>query len=283
MSKKFLTPINLASLSTNPSTGISSGAFFYDSVLNKLKTYDGSNWKEVGVRTDTSTNWGSLNPVIYPGELAIETDTGKIKLGPSSATNWNAISTYINIVPSDLNTTLSDYLLITDIGAQGGVVGLNNDKNAIIPGSSIIIEGTTDNNFETTLFVTDPTEDRTITFQNASGTVAFLTDITGPSAITSTISTNTANTIDTTSVSSFTTIQYLVSIKQGSKIRSSALIVQTDGTSVDYVEYGIIETGGAMSGIAVEGVLSSTDALLQVTITNASTTNATVKAQKVLL
>jgi hypothetical protein len=37
--------------------------------------------------------------------------------------------------------------------------------------ASIILEGTTANDFETTLTVTDPTADRTITFQDATGTV----------------------------------------------------------------------------------------------------------------
>jgi len=44
--------------------------------------------------------------------------------------------------------------------------------------SSIVFEGATDNDFETTLAVTDPTADRTITFQDATGTVAFTADIT---------------------------------------------------------------------------------------------------------
>lgn len=43
--------------------------------------------------------------------------------------------------------------------------------------NNIIIEGT-DDTHETTLVFTDPTEDRTITFQNATGTVAFTGDIT---------------------------------------------------------------------------------------------------------
>ena len=42
---------------------------------------------------------------------------------------------------------------------------------------SIVFEGTTANDFETTLQVTDPTADRTITFKDASGTVAFTSDI----------------------------------------------------------------------------------------------------------
>ena len=68
----------------------------------------------------------------------------------------------------------STYLEPGDIGASEGVVGLNSSLNAIIPGASIIIEGATANDFETTLTVTDPTADRTITFPDATGTVAIL-------------------------------------------------------------------------------------------------------------
>jgi hypothetical protein len=43
--------------------------------------------------------------------------------------------------------------------------------------TSIVFEGTTANDFETTLQVTDPTADRTITFKDESGTVALTADI----------------------------------------------------------------------------------------------------------
>ena len=46
---------------------------------------------------------------------------------------------------------------------------------------SIVFEGATDDAYETTFAITDPTADRTITFQNGTGTVAFLTDVTGGS------------------------------------------------------------------------------------------------------
>ena len=49
-------------------------------------------------------------------------------------------------------------------------------------GSPLVFEGATDNGFETTFAITDPTADRTITFQDASGTVAYLSDITGGGA-----------------------------------------------------------------------------------------------------
>ena len=47
-----------------------------------------------------------------------------------------------------------------------------------INGASIIFEGATADAHETILAITDPTADRTITFQDATGTVAFTSDIT---------------------------------------------------------------------------------------------------------
>jgi hypothetical protein len=43
--------------------------------------------------------------------------------------------------------------------------------------SAIVFEGATEDAYETTITFTDPTADRTITFPNASGTVAFTSDI----------------------------------------------------------------------------------------------------------
>jgi hypothetical protein len=43
--------------------------------------------------------------------------------------------------------------------------------------TSIVFEGATANAFETTLTVTDPTADRTITLPNTSGTVALTSDL----------------------------------------------------------------------------------------------------------
>jgi hypothetical protein len=129
----------------------------------------------IQLRRDTAANWVSSNPTLREGELGIETDTLKIKIGNGSA--WNSISNYANVVPSDLSTTLGDYVTVSDIGAQGGVVGLNSSYNAIIPGSSIIIEGVTGDAYETTLTVTDPTADRTITLPDADGTVALTSNL----------------------------------------------------------------------------------------------------------
>jgi hypothetical protein len=52
--------------------------------------------------------------------------------------------------------------------------------------SSIVFEGATANDFETTVAVTDPTADRTITFPDATGTVALTSDITVTASSTNT-------------------------------------------------------------------------------------------------
>jgi len=56
--------------------------------------------------------------------------------------------------------------------------GLTINGGLIVNGSSIVLEGATANDFETTISVTDPTVDRTITFPDATGTVALVSDLT---------------------------------------------------------------------------------------------------------
>lgn len=100
---------------------------------------------------------------------------------------------------------------------------------------------------------------------------------------TATISSNTATTIDTNALAGFTSVEYMVSLKQGSKVRTSKVVLQTDGTSVDMTEFAITETGGTMSGVVVSATASAGNALLQVTVTDAATTNVTVKFSEVKL
>ena len=121
------------------------------------------------------------------------------------------------------------------------------------------------------------------TLISSGSTVTSISGLTLRDTSSTSITANTATTIDTNSLAGFTTAKYIVSIKQGSKIRSSEVIVQTDGTSVDLTEFGITETGGTMTGVVIAASVSSTNQILTVTITDASSTNATVKINKVLI
>jgi len=175
----------------------------------------------IQVRRGTASEWTSANPTLAAGEMGVETDTRKIKVGTGS-TAWTSLSyiasdapgiteiaqdaidtalsmgsgltksyndatntislnidssvvalkSYVDSQVTGLeNSTAADYVLLADVGNAGGPAKLDVDGNLLVPKSSIILEGATANDFETTLTVVDPTADRTITLPNATGTV----------------------------------------------------------------------------------------------------------------
>ena len=130
----------------------------------------------IQIRRDLATNWSTNNPLLYPGEIGIETDTLKMKIGPavsspSVGTAWNSITTYLNTTPSALDTTLNGYLEVTDLGTENGPAQLNGVQNLLIPNDSIIFEGATEDAHELTLFAPDVTSDKTVTLPDATTTL----------------------------------------------------------------------------------------------------------------
>ena len=112
-------------------------------------------------RRGTAAQWTSANPVLNAGEMGWESDTNKFKIGDGT-NHWADLDYFI-----DANSTVSPSF-----------------------GTSIIFEGATADSYETTLQVTDPTADRTITLPNVTGTVITtgnLSDITDIGVFTSTI------------------------------------------------------------------------------------------------
>jgi len=146
-------------------------------------------------RRGTASQWTSANPVLNAGEMGWESDTNKFKIG--DGTNHWADLDYFADINSTVNpsfgtsivfegATADSYettLQVTDPTADRTITLPNVTGTVITTGNlsditdigvfsgSITIEGTTANAFETTLQVTDPTADRTVTFQDASGTV----------------------------------------------------------------------------------------------------------------
>ena len=100
------------------------------------------------LRADTAANWTAANPTLLANEVGLETDTKKLKVGNGSAA-WNSLAYFPSIVSG--GTVLGNL----EIGSTG----------------TLTFEGSTADGFETTLAVTNPTADRTITLPNVSGTV----------------------------------------------------------------------------------------------------------------
>jgi hypothetical protein len=88
-------------------------------------------------------------------------------------------------VSADAPATLSNKTLASPI-FTGQITGLE-----LAFAQSIVFEGTTADDFETTLSAGDPTADRTITLPDATGTVALTSDITLTETSTSTLSNKT--------------------------------------------------------------------------------------------
>ena len=112
-------------------------------------------------RRGTASQWTSANPVLNAGELGWESDTNKFKIGDGT-NHWTDLDYFI-----DANSTVNPAF-----------------------GTSIVFEGATADSYETTLQVTDPTGDRTITLPDVTGTVITtgnLSDITNIGVFTSTI------------------------------------------------------------------------------------------------
>ena len=129
----------------------------------------------IQVRRGTAAQWTAANPILAAGEMGYETDTSQIRVGDDIHT-WSQLPV-INETVEGFQNALADYVLVSDRNVADGVAALDPSGNLLVPGSSIIIEGATNNAFETTLAVADPTADRTITLPNASGTIALTSDI----------------------------------------------------------------------------------------------------------
>jgi hypothetical protein len=156
----------------------------------------------IQLRRGTAAEWVASNPTLTEGEVGVETDTKKLKVG-DGLTVWSSLP-YINLTPAAAASIYAPIANPTFTGTVTGVtksmVGLGSVDNTtdankpvstatqtsldlkaplasptftgtVSLDSSLVFEGATADAYETTLTVIDPTADRTITFPNATGIV----------------------------------------------------------------------------------------------------------------
>jgi len=75
---------------------------------------------KIQMRRDTSSNWASTNPTPHEGEVCIETNTGKMKVGNGSAA-WTSLA-YL----TDENFTTADHTKLDGIEASADVTDATN-------------------------------------------------------------------------------------------------------------------------------------------------------------
>jgi len=136
-----------------------------------------SNGTGAAVRSDingqlaaiVSNNSGSTEPTTtYAFQWWADTNTTLLKFRNAANSAWITVGDYstANFGLLTSATAASTYLALSG----GTVTGALNIGTA----GSLVFEGSTADDFETTLAVTDPTADRTITLPNATGTVPLL-------------------------------------------------------------------------------------------------------------
>ena len=116
---------------------------------------------------------GSLNIVMDSESLSLTGGTGIDTSGSSNTVTFAIDSTVATLTGSQ---TLTNKTFTSPALNSFNFTGTNSGLG--IGSGGIIFEGATDDSFETTLTVEDPTQDNIITLPNASGTI--MTDTTHP-------------------------------------------------------------------------------------------------------
>ena len=168
-------------------------------------------------RRGTAAQWTSANPILNAGEMGWESDTNKFKIGDgtnhwadldyfidqSSTVNpsFGSSITFEGSTADAYETTLTVTdptadRTITLPNSSGTVVLADGSGNVTVSGNltvngtttsvdsttinvtnAFVFEGSTANDYETTLSIVEPTADRTIYLKDASGTLAFTSDV----------------------------------------------------------------------------------------------------------
>ncbi len=185
--------------------------------------------------------------------LTLPNETGTILTDASSIANSNLANSSLTVGSTSISlggtaTTIAGLSSLTSTTLVGTTLisGSADAANSIkLVSGTLVFEGSTANDFETTISVTDPTADRTITFPDAAGTVVLLGSLSvaggsgltynsgtgqfGTSSIPNSQLANSTVTVGSTAISlgsSATTITGL------SSLTSSALVTDDNGFRV---------------------------------------------------
>lgn len=178
------------------------------------------------------------------GFFGFDDSTGKLTFIPDATNSSEVFSGTLGTID------------VGDIHINGSQIAASNLSNGTTGSGSIVLS--TSPTLSTSVFITDTAT----TINSASST-----------------------SIDTTAVSGTEAVEYTIRLTQGSKRRVSKVLAHLNNgnTDVDYVEYAVIETGGAMAGVSIAAAVSGSDITLNATVTDAGSTNVTAKVIKVVM
>lgn len=181
MARQFLTAINLnrnelqnariQNLANDPVNGVE-GQVYYNTVLSEMRVFNGVEFEAVGLNGVTAV---AAEVNILDGATLTTAELNILDGATVTAAELNILD------GATLSTTELNFVDGVTSGIQGQLDLKAPIESPVFTGTvsiptTIVFEGDTANDFETTFTLVDPTADRTITLPDSSGTVILSTD-----------------------------------------------------------------------------------------------------------
>ncbi len=264
----------------------STGRFtFIPDATNTSEVFSGS----VG-EIDARLDWSNLLNVVSP---AI-TLTGDVS-GTGTLTNLGSASISVT-VEKDFNLVFSG-----DVTGSGTVSDLNSASISLtIAAGSVDLGTDTSGDYIANIYGTPnqvlvagnggATASVTLSLPQDIGTTSsptFAAVALPQGLITSTtvlVNTNdSATTIDSFETSAFTTAEYIIQAKQGTKMTSTKILVMWDGTNAYISEYAIVDSSAGAANLDFDTIEQSGTIIVFATSPDAASTNVTIRAVRTSL
>lgn len=276
MARLFVTSINLnknelqnarvQNLSSAPSSPVS-GQIYFDTGDNIMYFWNGTIWTSMSGSAEVIQD--TVSTMILDGtglDKSYDDPAGTLTLSIDSTVTTNSgtqtltnktIALGSNTVSgtiSDFNTALTNGDFATLAGSEtltNKTITAPNVSGLSLTDSSIVFEGSSADDNETTLTVTNPTADRTITLPDLTGTVILttnkVTDLTAPTASFSMNSQKITSLGTPTDATDAATKAYVDAVAEGLHIHEAAKVYV--GTNIDIAT--ALEAGDSVDGVTL--------------------------------